>query len=527
MIKPKKNLEEENIFLRQELAKLKSRKKAEGEKELLKLLEKSRKRLLESQELYRELVTNARTIIIRMDIEGRFTFMNEYGLTFFGFEESEIVGKYATDTIVPPIESTGRDLGEMLSDIYKDPDKFSVNINENIKRNGERVWVEWHNKALFNENNDHIGHISIGIDITENKKNKDALIESEGRFRTIAETLPAMICVTRVRDSIILFTNEVNNKAFRLGGASIVGTTGPEYYWDPADREKMVRIYKEKGLVDNYLLKVKHADGWPFWIMTSVRPIKYQGEDAMIGVSIDVTITEKELIKLNEELLRSNNDLQQFAYVASHDLQEPLRMVASFTQLLQMQYGEKLDRTANEYIKFAVDGSKRMYELLNGLLTFSRIHSRGQQFDKVNLDLVLHKVKDNLRLRINETNANIKGERLPVVVADENQMIQLLQNLIENAIKFSKGDPHISVSSVNRKGKYFIKVRDNGIGIEPQYFEKIFRIFQRLHSPGEYKGTGIGLAICKKIVERHSGEIWVESKKGEGSTFIFTIPATH
>jgi PAS domain S-box-containing protein len=248
----------------------------------------------------------------------------------------------------------------------------------------------------------------------------------------------------------------------------------------------------------------------------------------MAGVCFDVTSmkkgAEQVLIRLNEDLLRSNTDLQQFAYVASHDLQEPLRMVSSFTQLIQQKYQDKLDEDGNEYIRFAVEGSKRMYELLNGLLAYSRIQTKAREFSDVDMNKVFEIVMDNLNLAITESGAKIKTNNLPVICADENQMIQLLQNLIENAIKFRKGPPEITVSCKTEHQHYLFAIADKGIGIEPQYFDRIFRIFQRLHRIDEYGGTGIGLAICKRIVERHGGTIRVESRTGEGSTFCFSIP---
>jgi light-regulated signal transduction histidine kinase (bacteriophytochrome) len=249
---------------------------------------------------------------------------------------------------------------------------------------------------------------------------------------------------------------------------------------------------------------------------------------SLTGVVFDVTAmkkgAEQVLIKLNEELLRSNTDLQQFAYVASHDLQEPLRMVSSFTQLLQRRFQDKLGDDGNEYIRYAVEGSKRMYTLLNGLLTFSRIQTRGKEFEQVDMNKILGKVKDNLSLVIEETKADIKVSELPVIFADESQMIQLTQNLIENSLKFRNGIPKITISVKTENKEHVFSVNDKGIGIEPQYFERIFRIFQRLHRIEEYEGTGIGLAICRRIVERHGGQIWVESSLGKGSTFYFTIP---
>jgi two-component system, chemotaxis family, sensor kinase Cph1 len=248
----------------------------------------------------------------------------------------------------------------------------------------------------------------------------------------------------------------------------------------------------------------------------------------LTGVCFDITSmkkgAEKVIIKLNEELLRSNTDLQQFAYVASHDLQEPLRMISSFTQLLAQRYEGKLDKQAQEYIKFTVDGSKRMYALLNGLMEYSRVHTKGKEFIKVNMNKVIDKVKQNLSLKIAEKNGVIESEILPVINSDESQMIQLVQNLVENSLKFSNNTPHITISSQSENNYWIFSVKDGGIGIESQYFERIFSIFQRLHLKEAYEGTGVGLAICKRIVERHGGKIWVESEPGKGSTFYFSIP---
>lgn len=199
-------------------------------------------------------------------------------------------------------------------------------------------------------------------------------------------------------------------------------------------------------------------------------------------------------------------------------------MISSFSQLLQLQYSDKLDQQANEYINFAVDGSKRLYELLNGLLAYSRVQTKGRSFEEISMQTVIQKVKENLRLLIEETGAEISCDTLPEIKADENQMIQLMQNLIDNSIKFCSSKPVINVSYKVKEGIYIFSVKDNGIGIEPQYFERIFRIFQRLHLRDEFKGTGIGLALCKRIVERHGGEIWVESVPDQGSVFSFSLP---
>jgi PAS domain S-box-containing protein len=257
---------------------------------------------------------------------------------------------------------------------------------------------------------------------------------------------------------------------------------------------------------------------------------------------IGIALSQAQLLEVEvsqrEELARSNAELQQFAYVASHDLQEPLRMVTSYLQLLEKRYQDKLDSRANEFIAFAVDGANRMRTLINDLLSYSRVSTRGQPFESVDANASVKIAIANLKIAIDETGAIVTCDSLPQIMADAGQLTQLFQNLIANAIKFRAENvpPQIHIGAVRREGENFTRppkknssewlfwVRDNGIGIEPQYSDRIFVIFQRLHGRGKYPGTGIGLSICKKIVERHGGSIWVESEFGKGSTFYFTLP---
>lgn len=226
-----------------------------------------------------------------------------------------------------------------------------------------------------------------------------------------------------------------------------------------------------------------------------------------------------------DELSRSNAELRQFAYVASHDLQEPLRMVASFSQLLEKRYKDRLGQDANEFIGFVVDGANRMQRLINDLLSFSRVGTRGKPFQPTDFSSVLGQVLVNLGPLIEENEAIVTNDDLPVLMADETQILQLFQNLIGKAIKFRSAErPVIHITARRERGEWIFFVHDNGIGISPEYYERIFVIFQRLHAREEYPGTGIGLAVCKRIVERHGGRIWVESEPGKGSKFFFTIP---
>jgi hypothetical protein len=228
-----------------------------------------------------------------------------------------------------------------------------------------------------------------------------------------------------------------------------------------------------------------------------------------------------------QELERSRRDLEQFAYVASHDLQEPLRAIASYVQLLERRYGDQLDQDAHDFIGFVVEGVMRMQTLINDLLAYSRVETRAKPLEPTDCDAVLDQVLQSLAVAIEESGATVHHGALPTVPADQSQLVQLFQNLVANAVKFrGPAPPEVWVEAEARasEGTWRFAVRDNGIGIDPDYFDRVFVMFQRLHRQEEYPGTGIGLAICKRIVERHGGHIWVESTPGEGTTFLFTLP---
>jgi len=271
--------------------------------------------------------------------------------------------------------------------------------------------------------------------------------------------------------------------------------------------------------------------------LTAVECIKQGAADyvlkdhlARLPESVRRAVRERALRQENrqaqEELARSNRDLEQFAYVASHDLQEPLRMVATYTELLAERYQGKLDANADKYIHYAEDGARRMQKLVQDLLAFSRVGRQGMAIESTDCNVVLHASLLNLEAAVQESGAAIESAQLPVVMADSSQLIQVLQNLIANAIKFRGSvPPLIRVSAETKSKEFVISVADNGIGIAAEQMENVFVIFRRLHARAEYPGNGIGLSICKKIIEQHGGRIWVESGAGQGSTFRFTLPA--
>jgi len=274
-------------------------------------------------------------------------------------------------------------------------------------------------------------------------------------------------------------------------------------------------------------LYARRKDGSVFPAEVGLNPIRTRTGLLVMGVVIDVTAiraAQQALAAQTEELKRSNADLEQFAYVASHDLQEPLRMVASYAELLAERYRGRLDDKADKYIGYAVEGAKRMQRLVNDLLVYSRVGTQGKPLVAVQADAVLNGVLHSLRRAIDECGATIERTELPRVMADEVQLGQVLQNLIANALKFrSDAPPRVRVSAEDDGGQWIFSVSDNGIGVAPQYSERIFQMFQRLHERAKYEGSGIGLAVAKKIVERHGGRIWLESEDGKGATFRFTM----
>jgi light-regulated signal transduction histidine kinase (bacteriophytochrome) len=228
---------------------------------------------------------------------------------------------------------------------------------------------------------------------------------------------------------------------------------------------------------------------------------------------------------LAERLENSNQELQQFAYVVSHDLQEPLRMVSSYLQLIERRYQDRLDQDGTEFIEFAVDGATRMSAMIEGLLQYSRVETQGSTFSEADLEVLLGATLENLQLAIDENEAEVEHGPLPRLSVDASQIMRLLQNLIGNALKFrSERPPRVRVEAEQKDGEWIFSVADNGIGIPADQGGRIFGMFQRLHTRDVYPGMGVGLAVCKRIVERHGGRIWVESEEGAGSTFYFTLP---
>jgi PAS domain S-box-containing protein len=362
------------------------------------------------------------------------------------------------------------------------------------------------------------------------------LAQMESKYHGLLEAAPdAMVVVNQGGDIVLLNLQAEKQFGYRrdeLLGQKVTNII-PEGFAERliADDLRSAEDALAQQIGTGIELIGRRKDGGEFPIELMLSPLE-SAEGILVTAAIrDISArkaAEANLLQKVRELYRSNEELEQFAYFASHDLQEPLRMVASYTQLLARRYNGKLDSDADEFIAFAVDGASRMQRLIQDLLAYSRVGSKGMNLLDISSEDALHHALVNLRGAIEESSALVTHDRLPTVLADEMQLIQLFQNLVANAIKYQKSGIPLAHVSATRNGekKWQFSVRDNGLGIDPQYFERIFGLFQRLHKREEFAGTGIGLAICKKIVERHGGRISVESQPGQGSTFRFTLAAS-
>jgi PAS domain S-box-containing protein len=372
-------------------------------------------------------------------------------------------------------------------------------------------------------------------DITERKRIEDALRDSEERFRLMASGVKDYANVMLDPEGFIVSWNEGGERLKGYRAEEIIGQHFSRFYSAENIRKGLpameLKQAKETGRFEGEGWRMR-KDGSRFLaniVITALRDEK--GKLRGFGkITRDITErrrAEEHLTKTMEDLKRSNEELGQFAYVASHDLQEPLRMVASYTQLLAQRYKGRLDSDADEFIAFAVDGCNRMQGLIQDLLSYSRAGANAEPLREISCEGAFEKTLRNLRPTIQDSGATVTHDSLPTIMTDETQLIQVFQNLIANAIKYHGTEPplvHVSATR-NSGNEWVFSVRDNGMGMEPQYFERIFILFQRLHGQKEFAGTGIGLAMCKKIVDRLGGRIWVESQPAKGSTFYFALPA--
>jgi PAS domain S-box-containing protein len=363
-------------------------------------------------------------------------------------------------------------------------------------------------------------------DIREYARQKE---ENAEKFSKAFQTSPYAITITRAKDGEIIEVNDafISITGFSREEADVSSSINLKLWVDSKNREGVLSALKEGIEVKDREFQFRKKNGETIIGLFSAQIIHINNEVFILSSINDITERkhmEEKLLLVMEEFKRSNNELEHFAYVASHDLQEPLRAISSYAQLLEKRYKDKLDADAQDFINYIVNGAKRMHQLINDLLDYSKAGSSGRILKETDCNAVLATAIANLDTSIKKYHVVINHGDLPLLVADEVQMVQLFQNLLDNAIKYrSKKNPVINISAERQGNEWVFSVNDNGVGIDPKYFDRIFIIFQRLHRD-EYPGTGIGLAICKKIVEGYGGRFWVESEPGKGSIFYFTIP---
>ena len=486
------------------------------------------RRLKESEQRFRRTFELAGSGMAHIGMDRRFARVNRRLCEILGYSEEEL------------LQLTGRQIShpedldiinEQRPRLYKgEIDRIELE-KRYLRKDGSVVWVHFTMTVERDTKGAPLYEIAVYEDITQQLETQLRLRESEARFRQTFEL--AASGIGHVRDGRFVRVNRSLCEIFGYAEGELLGRHVKELS-HPEDRDvsdaPRERIRRGEAESARFEKRYLRADGAVIWCEVAVALVRDvygvpQYEVAIFDEVTDRKKAEARLREAHEELKRSNAELEQFAYVASHDLQEPLRMVASYAQLLGRRYEAKLDGDAREFMAYIVDGASRMKQLIEDLLAYSRVGTKGAEFKRVNAEDALKRALFNLRAAIEEAGAVVTNDPLPTLSGDEVQLGQLLQNLMSNALKFrSDSVPRIHIGVTESAKEYAFEVRDNGIGIEPQYYERIFMVFQRLHNKGEYPGTGIGLAICKKVVERHGGRIWVESRPGAGSSFYFTLP---
>jgi PAS domain S-box-containing protein len=472
------------------------------------------------------------------DFDGRILLVNAQTEKLFGYSREELLGQ-AIEVLVPErfrrkhpghrVNYTAlprtRSMGEGLDlwGLRKDSTEFAVEISLSPIETAEGTLIT-----------------SAIRDVTARKSAEKALRASEIKFRGILESAPDAMIIADAQGHIVL-VNAETERLFGYRRGELIGQAVeilvPERFRGrhPQHRREYTAHPRTRSMGEGFDLSGLRKDNTEFAVEISLSPIETP-EGTLISSAIrDVTARKEaqEILKhrealerRSEELKRSNDELQEFAYVAAHDLQEPLRMVASYTQLLAQRYKGRLDSDADEFIAYAVDGAQRMQLLIRDLLAYCRVGTTGKDLRETSSADALEQALLNLQGAIQESGGVVTHDPLPTVIADGAQLVQLFQNVVGNAIKYRRKErPRVHVSAKKNGGSEWIfSMQDNGIGIDPQYYEKIFVMFQRLHGRDEFSGTGIGLTLCKKIAERHGGRMWVESNPGQGSTFYFALP---
>jgi len=510
------------------------------------------------RESERWLATTLRCIgdgVITTDTDGHVRSMNPVAEALTGWRVGEALGRDVADIFAVLDEGTRERVENPIRRVLQSGVALGLTSHFLRDQCGGETPIDDSTAPIKDDKGNMVGVVLAFHDVTERKQAEQVLRETANQLKGLLNAIPEVLLIENEKHEIVWANDGARHLLnIKEGDRSVVPIEVTEQLIK-GHKDIVIRKVKHEGMalecksrilsdsrgttVLSMLTDVTKLDEL-LQTMLAVTPSQTEeesrgGEVNVLSLLSDVSELEKvaahwsKIAEENEQkavaLERSNAELEQFAYVASHDLQEPLRMVASYTQLLARRYQGRLDADADEFIGYAVDGATRMQGLIQGLLAYSRVSTHTTDFEPTDSEAAFDQAIADLRKAVEESGAVVTHERLPTVMADETQLGQLFQNLIGNAIKFhGEQPPRVHISAEQQGNEWVFAVRDNGIGIDPEYSERIFIVFQRLHGKADYPGTGIGLAICKKIVERHGGRIWIESSAGQGSTFYFTIP---
>jgi PAS domain S-box-containing protein len=493
-----------------------------------RLLVETQRNLRQNEELLRAIIDAAPVAIIGLDLDGKVhTVWNHTAERMLGWSAREVMGR--------PLPTVPEE-NEAEFERFREQIRNGMTLNgvevRRKKRDGTPTNYSIHASPLYDPEGNITGNIAVLVDIEERKQAMDALRRSKTRLQDIIDSTSDWIWEVDAKGAYTFCSGRIHS-VLGYEPEEVLGRT-PFDLMPPEEAERIGDVFGEFTSQKAPIVNLENwnltKDGRRVCLLTNGVPIVdrkgrligYRGADQ------DITgrkLLENQLRSKNDDLERSNAELEQFAFVASHDLQEPLRKVGSYMELVAERYRDQLDQDACEFIDYAVDGARRMKIMIDDLLKYSRVGTRGKTFAPVDMTKVMRDVLNDLELTIKENDAAVSYDSLPVVTADDSQLQQLLRNLIGNALKYRGSDPpKVHVFAERQEQAWRFCVADNGIGIERRFLDRVFQIFQRLHARGQYEGTGIGLAVCKKIIERHGGTIGVDSAPGQGSTFYFTIP---
>ncbi|TYL40006.1 histidine kinase [Natronococcus pandeyae] len=490
----------------------------------------------QTERRFRAIFEDPNILVGLLDPDGTVVNINQKAMEYVDADLSDVTGELFWET---PWWGEG---DEVQSDVKEWTKRAAageyVDFETDLTRpNGDRYTLNGYFRPVRDDDGDIVSIIVSDRDVTERKERERKLEMRERRFSTLMANVPGM--VYRCKNERGWPMEFVSEACKELTGYDPQTLESGDIGWGKdvmiqEDRKKLwetVHQQAAKGEPFSETYRIKTADGDVRWVRDYGRSVVDNEEDVIgvEGIISDITDRkrlESELKERKRQLEESNERLEQFAYAASHDLQEPLRMVSSYLRLLDGRYGDEFDDEAEEFLEFAVDGADRMREMIDGLLEYSRVDTQGDPLEPVDLDRLFEEVQEDLQMRVEESNAEITTEDLPRVEGDDSQLRQVLQNLLDNAITYSGDEPpQIHVEADRNRRTWTVSVHDDGIGIDPDDQERVFEVFQRLQSREEDSGTGIGLALCQRIVERHGGRIWIDSGPGEGATFSFTLPA--